>query len=72
MSENRPVQAIPATLVTHGQTKIDEARTLLSPYIWAPCPGKTPISDTAALGTDFSDPYRLWTVHYHLAVARRP
>jgi hypothetical protein len=33
MKDNQHAQAIPSTVLTQAQTKIDEARDLLAPYL---------------------------------------
>jgi hypothetical protein len=38
MKDNQHVQLIPSTVLTQAQTKIDELRTLLSPYLLALTP----------------------------------
>jgi hypothetical protein len=38
MKENRHIQLIPSTILTQAQAKIDEAKTLLAPYLLALTP----------------------------------
>jgi hypothetical protein len=40
MKDNQHVQAIPSTVLTQAQTKIDEARALLAPYMLALTPAE--------------------------------
>jgi hypothetical protein len=40
MKENQHVQAIPSTVLTQAQTKIDEAAALLAPYLLALTPAE--------------------------------
>jgi hypothetical protein len=40
MKENQHVQAIPSTVLTQAQAKIDEAAALLAPYILALTPAE--------------------------------
>jgi hypothetical protein len=40
MKENQHIQAIPSTVLTQAQTKIDEAWALLAPYILALTPAE--------------------------------
>jgi hypothetical protein len=40
MKDNQHVQAIPSTALTQAQTKIDEARALLTPYLLALTPAE--------------------------------
>jgi hypothetical protein len=35
MKDNQHTQAIPSTVLTQAQTKIDEAKTLFAPYLLA-------------------------------------
>jgi hypothetical protein len=38
MKDNRHAQAIPQEILTQAQTKINEVKTLLAPYICSPDP----------------------------------
>jgi hypothetical protein len=40
MKDNRHTQTIPSTILTQAQTKIDEAKTLLAPYLLALTPAE--------------------------------
>jgi hypothetical protein len=40
MKENQHLQAIPSTVLTQAQTKLDEARALLAPYMLALTPAE--------------------------------
>jgi hypothetical protein len=40
MKDNQHVQVIPSTVLTQAQTKIDEARALLAPYMLALTPAE--------------------------------
>ncbi|MDR2193757.1 MAG: hypothetical protein LBP19_04725 [Treponema sp.] len=40
MKDNQHTQTIPSTVLTQAQTKIDEARTLLAPYLLALTPAE--------------------------------